>query len=56
MLEEGLNWLGEAVLTHKQMDGYCASIFLRIKAGVISSGKVSRHHNVCMLVSKVELP
>lgn len=49
ILEKGLNWFGAAVLTHKQMGGYYANIFLRIKAGVISSGKV------CVSVSKVEL-
>lgn len=49
ILEKGLNRFGAAVLTHKQMGGYYANIFLRIKAGVISPGKV------CVSVSKMEL-
>lgn len=41
--------LGKFVLTHKQMGGYSASIFLGIKAGVVSSGKVYRHLScVCL--------
>lgn len=39
---QGLESLGEAVLTHKQMGGCHDSIFLRMRAGVISSGKVYR--------------
>ena len=38
-METGLQGLGEAVWTHKQMGGNHDSIFLGIKAGVISSGK-----------------